>query len=52
MSSTDNTSTVQSYVDSAKGAAQNLYGSITGNTGDEVRLLRPDLTTTISSKVD
>jgi len=52
MSSTDNTSTLQSYVDSAKGAAQNLYGSITGNTGDEVRLLRPDLTPTISSKVD
>ena len=37
MSSTDNTSTLQSYVDSAKGAAQNLYGSIVGSTGDEVR---------------
>lgn len=30
-----NTSTLQSYVDSATGAAQNLMGSITGNTADQ-----------------
>lgn len=31
----DNTSTLQSYIDSATGAAQNLVGSLTGNTGDQ-----------------
>lgn len=31
----ENPSTFQSYVDSATGAAQNLVGSLTGNTGDE-----------------
>lgn len=30
-----NTSTLQSYVDSATGAAQSLVGSITGSTGDQ-----------------
>ncbi|KAK4219121.1 putative cruciform dna recognition protein [Rhypophila decipiens] len=36
MSSTnDNTSTLQSYVDSAKGAAQNLVGSVLGTSGDQ-----------------
>lgn len=31
-----NTSTLQSYVDTATGYAQNVLGSITGNTGDQV----------------
>jgi len=31
----DNTSTLQSYIDSASGAAQSLYGSITGNQTDK-----------------
>ncbi|ROT37743.1 hypothetical protein SODALDRAFT_334872 [Sodiomyces alkalinus F11] len=31
----DTTSTLQSYIDSATGAAQNLVGSLTGNTGDQ-----------------
>lgn len=30
-----NTSTLQSYIDTATGAAQNLVGSITGNTADQ-----------------
>lgn len=30
-----NTSTLQSYIDSATGAAQTLFGSITGNTTDQ-----------------
>lgn len=32
----NNTSTLQSYVDSAKGAAQNLVGSVIGSSGDQV----------------
>jgi len=32
-----NTSTLQSYVDSASGAIQSAIGSITGNTADQVR---------------
>ncbi|KAF3357908.1 hypothetical protein VDGD_08633 [Verticillium dahliae] len=35
MSANDNTSTLKSYLDSATGAAQNLVGSITGNTVDQ-----------------
>ncbi|KAK1971700.1 hypothetical protein LY78DRAFT_665888 [Colletotrichum sublineola] len=31
----DNTSTLKSYVDSATGAAQNMLGSLTGNTTDQ-----------------
>lgn len=31
----NNTSTLQSYVDSAKGAAQNLVGSVIGSSGDQ-----------------
>ena len=31
-----NTSTLQSYIDSATGAAQSVIGSITGNTSDQV----------------
>lgn len=30
-------STLQSYVDSASGAVQSAIGSLTGNTGDEVK---------------
>lgn len=30
-----NTSTLQSYVDSATGAVQSAFGSITGNTSDQ-----------------
>jgi len=33
----DNTSTLQSYVDSATGAAQQLYGKISGSTTDEYK---------------
>ncbi|KAL2758651.1 hypothetical protein ACRALDRAFT_1061792 [Sodiomyces alcalophilus JCM 7366] len=33
----DNTSTLQSYIDSATGAAQNLMGTLTGNTGDQAK---------------
>ncbi|KAK3325220.1 hypothetical protein B0H66DRAFT_114466 [Apodospora peruviana] len=33
--SNNNTSTLQSYVDSAKGAAQNLVGSVMGSSGDQ-----------------
>jgi uncharacterized protein YjbJ (UPF0337 family) len=31
-----NTSTLQSYVDSATGAVQSAIGSLTGNTSDQV----------------
>ncbi|EDN94523.1 hypothetical protein SS1G_10397 [Sclerotinia sclerotiorum 1980 UF-70] len=31
----DNTSTLQSYVDSAKGTAQSVLGSVTGSTADK-----------------
>jgi len=31
-----NTSTLQSYIDSATGAAQSVIGSITGNASDQV----------------
>jgi len=31
-----NTSTLQSYVDSASGAIQSAIGSLTGSTGDKV----------------
>lgn len=34
--STDNTSTLKSYVDSATGAVQNAVGSIIGSNGDQV----------------
>jgi len=34
--SNKNTSTLQSYVDSAVGAAQNALGNLTGSTGDQV----------------
>jgi hypothetical protein len=34
-----NTSTLQSYVDSAVGAVQNAVGSLTGNTTDQVSFL-------------
>jgi hypothetical protein len=38
MSSNDgSSSTIQSYVDSAVGAAQNTLSSITGNPADKVR---------------
>ncbi|KAK2065212.1 hypothetical protein LY76DRAFT_586506 [Colletotrichum caudatum] len=33
----DNTSTLKSYVDSATGAAQNMLGSLTGNTTDQTK---------------
>jgi uncharacterized protein YjbJ (UPF0337 family) len=33
--SNNNTSTIQSYVDSAVGAAQSAFGSLTGNTADQ-----------------
>ena len=36
-----NTSTLQSYIDSASGAVQSAIGSITGNTSDQVGLLSP-----------
>ena len=32
----DNSSTLKSYVDRATGAAQSTFGSLTGNTADEV----------------
>jgi hypothetical protein len=32
----DQTSTLQSYVDSATGAAQSVLGSLTGSTADKV----------------
>ncbi|KAI9880521.1 MAG: hypothetical protein M1830_002561 [Pleopsidium flavum] len=35
MSSNDNSSTLGSYIDSAKGAAQSMLGSITGNQADK-----------------
>jgi len=35
MSSNDNSSTAKSYVDQATGAAQSLFGQITGNTGHQ-----------------
>lgn len=35
MSSNNNASTLQSYVDSAKGAAQNLVGSVIGSSSDQ-----------------
>ena len=41
MSSNDNTSTLGSYIDSAKGAAQSMLGSITGNQADKARLPSP-----------
>ena len=34
---TSNTSTLQSYVDSAKGTAQSVLGSVTGNPADKVK---------------
>ena len=37
MSSEDNTSTLQSYVDSAKGAAQGAASYITGSSGDQAK---------------
>ena len=44
MSSNDNSSTLQSYVDSATGTVQSAIGSLTGSTGDQVgRLCLLDL---------
>lgn len=42
MSSNDNSSTLQSYVDSAVGAAQSVIASVTGNPADKVRLSNPN----------
>lgn len=33
----DNSSTLKSYVDSATGAAQNAFGNLTGNAGDQAQ---------------
>ena len=34
--SNDNTSTLKSVIDSATGAVQNAFGSVTGSTADQV----------------
>ena len=39
----NNNSTLKSYVDSATGAVQNAFGSVTGSTGDEVSNPHPPL---------
>ena len=36
--STENNSTLKSYIDSATGAVQSAVGNIVGNRGDQVRL--------------
>lgn len=36
MSANDNTSTLKSVTDAISGTAQNILGSITGSTGDQV----------------
>jgi len=37
--SDNNTSTLQSYVDTATGAVQSVVGSVLGSSGDKVRSL-------------
>lgn len=36
--SDNQSSTLKGYVDSATGAAQSAFGSLTGNTGDQVSI--------------
>lgn len=40
-SSNNNNSTIQSYVDSAVGAAQSVLSSVTGNPADQVCIYFP-----------